>query len=61
MKIFALLLLLSFCFCGCATKMAVEGAKHNPADALLVPVTVPIDVLGYPIEQDMGKKLGQIQ
>jgi hypothetical protein len=60
MKRFAILLLLPFCFCGCATKMAMEGAKSNPADVLLLPLTVPVDVLGYPIEQDMGKKLGEI-
>jgi hypothetical protein len=53
--------------------MTVASAKHeshhsdgttttwyNPVYFLFLPITVPIDVLGYPIEQDMGKKLGQI-
>ena len=53
MKTFAILLLIPFCFCGCVTKMAVEGAKHNPADALLLPLAVSVDLIGYPIEQDM--------
>jgi hypothetical protein len=59
MKIFVILLFLPFCFCGCATKMTMESAKQNPADVLLLPVAVPVDVIGYPIEQDMGKKLGE--
>jgi hypothetical protein len=45
-------------FCGCATKMTINAAsgfaevgaasKAQPAYYLLVPVTVPIDIVGTP-------------